>query len=337
MSQGRTDERVAAIYEDRLSQLDDSVARATCEAIGARMAEEVALALAALDRAGVTLASPVTLAPAMQRHAAQLDVADAAAAYDAATALRAEGFDIWEPTTRAAGRVHARVRNVLTLARTTDVTVALRLRWPATAWRLPRGLLPNQADFAVADLPSPLWPAYFVIRPLRLAAEKFGLRTPAPPVLGPFLSTPSDLIPELLDLAQVDEHDTIADLGCGDARILIDAARQTGCSAIGIESDPGLVAAAIERSAAAGVSDRVQIIQGDASTADLSQATAVFVFLPADATVRLVEQLLHRLAPGTRIIAHEQHPLPRPVAGATSTALIKGQGVTVAHRWIVGQ
>lgn len=301
------------------------------------MATEIDTIVETLAASGIALEVEPAIEERMQRHAAELQVADADHAQRAAELLSADGFVVWEPTTRGAGRVHARCHSVLTLARTTDVTIAVRLRWPSTARSVPGALIPNQADFAAVDLPGPLWPLYFAVRPLRLVAERVGARTPAPAVLGPFLSTPSDVIPALLELGNVTASDTIADLGCGDGRILIEAAQRTGCKAIGIESDADLAAEASRKAKAAGVGDRVRIINGDATSAELGQATTVFVFLPADATVALVEQLRSSLEPGTRIIAHEQHRLPRQIDGVASTALIQGQGVTVAHQWTVGR
>lgn len=333
----QNNEWIDAIHDDRLSDLDEPIARAACEAIGHRMATEIAAIVEILNNAGVALTEVPAIEDRMQRHAAELHVANADGAHRAAERLIADGFTVWEPTTRGAGRVHARCHSVLTLARTTDVTIAVRLRWPSAARRIPGSLVPNQADFAAVDLPGALWPLYFAVRPLRLAAERVGARTPAPAVLGPFLSTPSDVIPALLDLGNVTASDTVADLGCGDGRILIEAAQRTGCKAIGIESDAALAAEAQQRAKAAGVSDRVRIINGDATAAELGQATTVFVFLPADATVSLVDQLRSSLEAGTRLIAHEQHRLPRQIDGATSTALIRGQGITVAHQWIVGR
>ncbi len=330
-------EWIHAIHADRLSELDEPVARAACAAISERMAVEIASIVDTLAVAGIAATNDPAPATLMQRHTAEVELADVEQAQRAADALRSEGFDVWEPTTRGAGRVHELCHSVLTLARTTDVTVAVRLRWPSETRQIPRALVPNQADFAAIDLPGALWPAYFAVRPLRLIAERLGLRTPATPVLGPFLSTPADIIPALLELGNVSASDTIADLGCGDGRILIEAAKLTGCKAIGIESDLSLVQEANRRAKAEGVSDRVRIIHGDAASAELGQATTVFVFLPADATVALVERLRSSLEPGTRIIAHEQHRLPREISGVTSTALIRGQGITVAHQWIVGR
>lgn len=327
---------IESIHDDRLAELDEPAARATCEAIGARMRTEVEAASDVLSRAGIRFA-PTAAPSTAQRHVAQFDMPDAATALRAADALAAGGFQVWEPMAGGAGRVQTRFRHVLTLARTSDVTVTIRLRWPRDSRRVPQALLPNQADFGVIDLPGALWPLYFVVRPLRLAAERVGLKRPAPPVLGPFLSTPDDLVAPLIDLAGITADDTVVDLGCGDARILVEAASRTGCDCIGIETDPTLVARAIARADGAGVGDHVTIVRGDAASADLSSASVVFVFLPADATVELVESLLARLTPGTRIVAHEQHRLPRQLPGATSTPLIRGQGVTVAHQWIVAR
>ena len=231
---------IDAIHADRLADLDHPDAIATCAAIASRMHTEVDDAIDRLAGAGIVVARPA-LGARMQRHSARFDVADAATARRAADVLGAAGYEIWEAMDGAPGRVHARFRNVVTMARTSDVTISLRLRWPRRPSRIPAALLPNQADFAAVDLPAALWPLYFVIRPLRLVAERAGVRRPAPALLGPFLSTPSDLIPALLELADVTSEDTVADLGCGDARILVEAAVRTGCRSIGVETDPDLV------------------------------------------------------------------------------------------------
>ncbi len=302
------------------------------------MAEEVADIERWLAAAGLTVVSgdPRGSAP-RQRHTAELIVDDAATAMAAAAVLATHGYEVWEPTSGAAGAIHARFRSVLTVARTSDVTVAVRIRWPRPLSRVPRSLLPNQADASFVPLPASLWPLAFVMRPVRLVAERIGLRHPAPPVLGPFLSTPQDLIPPLLSFAEVGSQDTIADLGCGDGRILVEAAQRTGCRALGIESDAGLAERARERARRAGVGDRVRIIEGDAQSAELGQATTVFVFLPVDTTVDLVSALLETLDPGTRVIAHEQHRLPVDIPGGTTKPLIADGGVTVAHQWVVGR
>ncbi len=331
------DQWMRAIHDERLSTLSDSTPSAACAAIGARMQYELAQIHSMLEDAGLNVGSDAAEQRPMQRHAAHIDLPNAEVARRAASILAGRGFVIWEPMDRGAGEIQSRFRSVLTLARTTDVTVAVRLRWPATERRWPSSLIPNEADFSAVDLPAFAWPLYLAVRPLRLLAERAGLRRSGIPSLGPFLSTPNDLIPELLDFAQVSSADTVADLGCGDGRILIEAVRRTGCRAIGVESDAALARSAIDRAEQAGVGDRVRIITGDASTAELSQATTIFVFLPAEATVTLVAGLLRSSEAGTRIIAHEQQRLPNSPPGAESRALIAGQGVTVAHQWIAGR
>ena len=339
-----TDERTtaewtAAIHDDRLAEIDHPVPTAACAAIGNRMTSELKAITTWLSDAGVTadVTDDAFAGSPRQRHAAEIRVADAATATAAAAVLAEQGFTVWEPTQGAAGEIQRRCRSVLTVARTSDVTVAVRLRWPEPQRRLPSGLVPNQADAAFAPLPAAAWPLAFVLRPVRLALERLGLRRRATPVLGPFLSTPADVLPALLDFANVASDDTVADLGCGDGRILIEAVKRSGCRAIGVESDPALVLVARERCRAAGVADRVRIVEGDALSAELGQATTVFVFLPADAAVDLVEALLSSLTPGTRVIAHEQHRLPRSIPGAETRAIIVGEGVTVAHQWIAGR
>ncbi len=329
---------IQAIHDDRLHTIDHPIPRAACVAIGARMADEVADIETWLAEAGLSVASgdPRGSSP-RQRHTAELIVDDAGTAAAAAAILATHGFEVWEPTSGAAGAIHARFRSVLTVARTSDVTVAVRFRWPGRSSRIPKSLLPNQADASFVHLPAPLWPLAFVMRPIRLVAERIGLRHPAPPVLGPFLSTPRELIAPLLAFAEVGSEDTIADLGCGDGRILVEAAERTGCRALGIESDTGLVERAKDRARRAGVGDRVRIVEGDAQSAELGQATTVFVFLPVDTTVDLVSSLLETLDPGTRVIAHEQHRLPREIPGGITKPLIADGGVTVAHQWVVGR
>ncbi len=223
----------------------------------------------------------------------------------------------------------------MTTARTTDVTVAVRFRWQPTGVGrlLPRALRPTAADYGALDVPAPLWPVYLLTRPLRLLAERTGRREPAPASLGPFLSTPAELLGPLLEFASLTSEDVLVDVGSGDGRLPIEAARSTGCRAKGIEHDPGLVSQAALAAETAGVTDKVTFVVGDAARADLSAATVVFIFLPANVTARLIEPIAASLQPGSRIIAHEQHALSGAPTPSVSLAIGAGQGMTVAHRW----
>ncbi|MEL7209428.1 MAG: class I SAM-dependent methyltransferase, partial [Actinomycetota bacterium] len=124
--------------------------------------------------------------------------------------------------------------------------------------------------------------------------------------LGLFLGTPDALVRPLLARADPQAGERVVDLGCGDGRILIEAAATFGCRGRGIETDPRLVAIARSRVEAAGLADRVEIVEADAAEADFADADVVFLFLPVAAAAALTRSLLDRIEPGTRILAHEQ-------------------------------
>ncbi len=332
---------IDAIHCDRLASVDDPEAAAVCAAIGRRVAAEVDAAIEQLRAAGVDTTPAGDPARPQQRHGAILDLTDVDAAFAAVEVLAATGYRPWDPINGAAGSIHRRFQWVLTLAKTTDLTMTLNLRWPRPqpGARVPEAFVPNASDFDAVSIPKALWPGYFVVRPLRLAAERVGMRRLSNRALGPFLSTPDQLIEPLLDLAQLHSDSVLVDLGCGDGRILRAAAKRHGCRAVGVESDPDLAAEAKRLVSEAALGDTVEIINADAVDS-ISQvattATAYFVFVPAHAASELVKRLLVEAKPGAVIVAHEQHRLPDPPPGAESFPLLTDQGVTVAHRWTAG-
>ena len=123
--------------------------------------------------------------------------------------------------------------------------------------------------------------------------------------LAPFLTTPHDVVERMLRLAGVGPADVVYDLGSGDGRIVIAAARQFGARGVGIEIDPGLVRKSEEAARDAGVADRVSFRVEDALTADVSGATVVTLYLLAASNVTLRPILTRQLRPGARIVAHE--------------------------------
>ena len=332
---------ISAIHTDQLSAVDDPQARAICEAIGKRLGDDVSSVIDHLAETGIDATIVGDPTAAGQRHGATISVADADTAMSAVEAMTKLGYVAWDAIGGAAGTVLRRFKGEITMARTTDVTVAIGVRWPvaSAAARVPEALVPNENDFDLVSLPNALWPAYFLIRPARLVAERLNLRPSSTRALGPFLSTPIDLVPPLLDLAQVDDSDVVVDLGCGDGRILIDAATRRGCRGIGVESNSELVAQARRQVATSGLRERVEIVHGDAAAAALPASTmdgtVFFVFVPSYSAVPLVERILAQAKPGSRVIAHEQHRLVGAPAGATSVPIMEGQGVTVAHLWTV--
>ena len=108
----------------------------------------------------------------------------------------------------------------------------------------------------------------------------------------------------MLDLARVTEDDLVYDLGCGDGRIVVAAARDFGAQAVGFEIDAERVAQARASVRAAGVADAARIEQADLFTLDLRPASVVTLYLLQALNDRLVPQL-EQLAPGTRIVSHQ--------------------------------
>lgn len=332
---------IEAIHRDRLASVADHEAAAVCAAIGRRVAAEVDAAIEQLRAAGVDATPLGDPARPQQRHGAILDLADADAAFTAVDVLAASGYRPWDPIDGAAGLIHRRFQWVLTLAKTTDLTMTLNLRWPRPqpGARVPEAFVPNANDFDAVSIPKALWPSYFVVRPLRLAAERVGIRRPSNRALGPFLSTPDQLVEPLLDLAQLHSDSVLVDLGCGDGRVLRAAAKRHGCRAIGVESDPGLAAEAERLVSEAALGDTIEIVNADALDSIplvATKATAYFVFVPAHAANDLIKRLLAEAQSGAVVVAHEQHALPDPPPGAESFPLLTDQGVTVAHRWTAG-
>lgn len=331
---------IDAIHQDRLADFDDPEARAVCRAIGRRVAAEVADVVAILEADGITATGDGDPGAPVQRHSATLLLADVDQAIAAVRALDDHGYRPWEPIDGPAEAVLRRFKDTLTVARTSDVTIVLELRWPPSmiGRRLPSVLVPNENDYQAIALPRSLWPLYLVLRPLRLAAERLGLRPASGRALGPFLSTPNDLIGPLLDLADVGPDDTLVDLGCGDARILCHAVAERGGTGVGIESDPFLVGEARRLVASEGLGDRIVIIEGDATAAQLplqaAEGSVFFLFVPAYSVPAVAGRVLAQARPGSRLVVHEQHPLPDFAAdvGVVSIPLLSGQGITVAHR-----
>jgi SAM-dependent methyltransferase len=120
----------------------------------------------------------------------------------------------------------------------------------------------------------------------------------------PFITTPGDVVERMLELAGTGAADLVADLGSGDGRIVIAAARKYGARGLGIELDAALAATSRKNAAAAGVAGRVSIVQGDVLTADFSQATVVTVYLLPNLIGKLEPRFLNELKPGTRIVSH---------------------------------
>lgn len=120
----------------------------------------------------------------------------------------------------------------------------------------------------------------------------------------PFVATPQPIIDQMLALAGVHPGDRLVDLGSGDGRIVITAAKRYGIDAVGVEINPALVRQARGNAAAAGVTAKTTFVEGDLFDYDLRKATVVTIFLLPGINMRLKPKLLKELQPGARIVSH---------------------------------
>jgi len=118
-----------------------------------------------------------------------------------------------------------------------------------------------------------------------------------------FVPTPQDIVDKMLTLANVKKTDVVYDLGCGDGRIVVTAAKKYGCKAVGVDLDPECIKWAREMVEKEKVSELVSIEQKDLFTVDLAKADVVALYLLPKLNVKLLPQLA-KLKPGARIVSH---------------------------------
>ena len=119
-----------------------------------------------------------------------------------------------------------------------------------------------------------------------------------------YVPTPQPVVEAMLELAGVKESDVVYDLGSGDGRIVITAARKYGARGVGIDIDSALVEKATGNAKAAGVSERVTFLNQNFFASDISGATVVTLYLLQSLNERLRPKLVRELRPGTRIVSH---------------------------------
>ena len=119
----------------------------------------------------------------------------------------------------------------------------------------------------------------------------------------PYVNTPVEIVERMMRMAEVGKGDHIIDLGSGDGRIVIAAAKR-GASGLGVDLDPNLVRLATQNASKAGVADRARFDVRDIFETDLSRATVVAFYLLPDFNAKLMPKLL-KLKPGTRIVSHD--------------------------------
>jgi trans-aconitate methyltransferase len=120
----------------------------------------------------------------------------------------------------------------------------------------------------------------------------------------PYVPTHERIVAEMLKVAKVGKSDVLYDLGSGDGRIVITAAKKFGTRGVGVDIDPVRVKEARENAAKAGVTDRVKFLQQDLFETDIREATVVTLYLLPEVNLRLRPKLLSELKPGTRVVSH---------------------------------
>ena len=154
----------------------------------------------------------------------------------------------------------------------------------------------------------------------------------------PFVTTPDAVTLAMLELAAVTARDHVVDLGSGDGRIVITAARRFGATGLGVEIVPDLVQLSRQRARAAGVHERVEFREQDLFRTDLGAATVVTMYLLPNVNLQLRPRLL-ALAPGTRIVSHDWdlgHWVPdRTVTVDVPDKALGRDRFSRVHLWIV--
>jgi len=330
-------EVASSLLDDRLDAEARSLAEdaiAACSAISEHMLGIQAQLLDALNEKNVS-AEPVegpAQKGALQFH--QITIRTSRA--DLAAVLKTtEGLGFHASVSMTAGRIKALATHAdqITVIRFDDVTTRLTIMLtPVTKSVIPAKLRPGLVELGMIDLPEGLAFLYGILKPFRILSERLsGRRSPYHEI--DFLGTPDGLIAPILEVLGVDQTDVLVDLGCGDGRVVLKAAEDFGCQAIGIEHNADLVERARGAVAASEARARIDIRQGDASSADLSGATVIFMFLPKNIVRGLLPAISARVSKKTRIAVHEQAGLEGLTAPKHLHPVFSAAGITVVHIW----
>jgi SAM-dependent methyltransferase len=144
---------------------------------------------------------------------------------------------------------------------------------------------------------------------LPLAAPAADPPAAEPPVnAGPYVPSPQSVVADMLKLAEIGPQDFVIDLGSGDGRIVLTAAKVFGARGFGVEIKDELVKLSNEAARKQGVADRVKFIKADLFKTDISQATVLTMYLLPNTVNMLKDKLLTELRPGTKVLSHD-YPL----------------------------
>ena len=131
-----------------------------------------------------------------------------------------------------------------------------------------------------------------------------GQKRPDAPQLAPYVPTPAEVVDRMLQLGEVGKNDVLYDLGCGDGRIPITAAKRFGTRGVGVDIDPQRIAEANANAKKEGVTHLVTFKLQDAMATDVSEATVVTLYLLSASNLKLRPILTKQLKPGARIVSH---------------------------------
>lgn len=151
----------------------------------------------------------------------------------------------------------------------------------------------------------------------------------------PFLPSPESVVVKALDMAQLEPGEKLVDLGCGDGRVLVVAAKRYGAYAVGVELNPLLVRLAARECRFAGVWGSVDVVLGDLFSFNVTPFDVVYVYPSPSVTRRLALKLMAECREGCRVVVHD-HPLPAAEPVATASLPSGGLHVHTIYLYVAG-
>ena len=158
---------------------------------------------------------------------------------------------------------------------------------------------------------------------------------PPAPNLAPYMATPQEVVDHMLRMAEVTKADVVYDLGSGDGRLVITAAKRYGARGVGIDIDPALITQSRANARKEGVESLVEFRQQDALAVDVSPASVVTLYLLSGANLKLRPTLQKQLKPGSRIVSH-QFGMGDWVPTRTETVTDQRGTSRLLYLWIIG-
>src|SRR5690554_6240983 len=142
-----------------------------------------------------------------------------------------------------------------------------------------------------------LFISFLVLGGMQLNAQQLVLDVP-------YVPTPQEVVDGMLELASVNKGDVVYDLGCGDGRIVITAAKEFGATGIGVDLNPERIEEANENAREAKVQDKVTFFEGDLFKFDFSKADVLTLYLLPDVNLKLKPKIQSEMKPGSRVVSH---------------------------------